>query len=61
MKVYTNTNSSFPSQVVPDAEKQTEEYGLQVSRAIEQEWFGSVSGNRGRFQSGHTNYHQLRL
>ena len=61
MKVYTNTNSSFPSQVVPDAEKQTEEYGLQVSRAIEQEWFGSVSGNRGRFQSGHANYHQLRL
>ena len=28
-----NNNSSFPSQVVPDAEKATLEYGLAVGRA----------------------------
>jgi hypothetical protein len=37
--VYTNVNSSFPSQVVPDAEKNTYDYGYQVGRAIENEWF----------------------
>ena len=34
-----NNNSSFPDQVVPDAEKATLEYGLAVGRAIEGEWF----------------------
>jgi hypothetical protein len=42
--VYTNVNSSFPSQVVPDAEKDTLDYGYQVGRAIENEWF---RGDRG--------------
>ena len=37
--IYTNTNSSFPSQVVPDSEKQSLEYGYAVGRAIEDEWF----------------------
>ena len=37
--VYTNINSSFPSQVVPDAEKNSIEYGRLVGRAIENEWF----------------------
>ena len=48
MNIYTNPNSAFPSQVVDDATKASEEYGLQVSRAIEQEWFnqGRTSGNR---------------
>jgi len=32
-------DSSFPDQVVPDAEKATIEYGLAVGRAIEGEWF----------------------
>ena len=31
--------SYFPSQVVPDAEKVSAEYGLQVGKAIEYEWF----------------------
>jgi hypothetical protein len=61
MKVYTNTNSAFPSQVVPDADKATEEYGLQVSRAIEQEWFDQGRSRQNRFQTGFNNYHQLRL
>jgi hypothetical protein len=61
MKVYTNTNSSFPSQVVSDAEKATYEYGLQVSNAIEKEWFdgGRVNGNR--YLTNWNNFHQLRL
>ena len=61
MKVYTNTNSSFPSQVVSDAEKATEEYGLQVSRAIEQEWFDQGRTNQNRYQTNWNNFHQLRL
>ena len=35
MKIYTNSNSAFPSQVVPDAEKASREYGSQVASAIE--------------------------
>ena len=38
-----NLNSSFPSQVVPDAEKATYDYGLRVGRAIESEWFRNKS------------------
>ena len=33
--IYTTNNSSFPDQVVPDAEKATLDYGLAVGRAIE--------------------------
>ena len=61
MSVYTNTNSAFPSQVVSDAEKTSEEYGLQVSRAIEQEWFGNTRANNNRYASNWGNFHQLRL
>ena len=61
--IYTNTNSSFPSQVVPNAEKASWEYGLRVARAIEGEWFGSGSGTAGgyRFNANFNNYHNLRL
>ena len=45
MKIYTNTNSAFPSQVVSDEIKASYDYGLQVSQAIEQEWFGQVFKN----------------
>tara|TARA_R110000868_G_scaffold73960_1_gene214067 strand:+ start:215 stop:2602 length:2388 start_codon:yes stop_codon:yes gene_type:complete len=61
MKVYTNTNSSFPSQVVPDAIKDSPEYGLQVSRAIEQEWFYSGVTNTNRYNNNWNNFHLLRL
>ena len=58
--IYTNTNSSFPDQVVPDEEKMTYEYGLKVARAIENEWFsGGLSGNK--FSTSANNFHQLRL
>ena len=48
MKMYTNSNSAFPSQVVPDYEKASLEYGSQVAQAIETEWFnqGRTNGNR---------------
>lgn len=62
--IYTNTNSSFPSQVVPDEEKQSLEYGTLVGKAIENEWFrgdrvGSGVGNR--WGSNWQNFHRLRL
>lgn len=61
MNIYTNTNSAFPSQVVPDAVKASEEYGLQVSRAIEQEWFDQGRTTQNRYLSNWNNFHQLRL
>ena len=61
MNIYTNTNSAFPSQVVSDADKASEEYGLQVSRAIEQEWFDQGRTSQNRYVSNWNNFHQLRL
>jgi len=58
--IYTNTRSSFPDQVIPQEEKMTAEYGLQVARAIEGEWFSQgVGGNRYSFN--YTIFHQRRL
>jgi hypothetical protein len=60
MNISTNPNSSFPSQVVSDEEKKSFEYGVQVGRAIEGEWFhGGRSGNR--FATNLNRYHNLRL
>jgi len=60
MNISTNPNSSFPSQVVSDEEKKSFEYGVQVGRAIEGEWFhGGRSGNR--FATNWNKYHNLRL
>jgi len=60
MKVYTNSNSSFPNQVVSDEVKSSLDYGLQVARAIEGEWFQEGrSGNR--YAQSYSNFHQLRL
>ena len=61
--VYTNVNSSFPSQVVPDAEKDTLDYGYQVGRAIENEWFRGDRGlgAGGRFGNNWQDFHRLRL
>ena len=59
MRIQTNSNSSFPSQVVSDEEKSSYEYGMQVAQAIEQEWFqGGRSGNR--YAQSYNNFHQLR-
>jgi len=60
MNISTNPNSSFPSQVVSDEEKQSYDYGKQVGRAIEGEWFyGGRTGNR--FTTNWNKYHSLRL
>jgi len=61
MNIYTNTRSSFPSQVVSDAEKSSIEYGKQVAQAIEGEWFsqGRTTGNR--YLTAWNNFHQQRL
>ena len=61
MNIYTNTNSAFPSQVVDNETKASEEYGLQVSRAIEQEWFNQGRGNGNRYLTNWNNFHRLRL
>ena len=53
----------FPSQVVSDVEKISYEYGLQVAKAIDLEWFGGEGSARGRsrFNSTKNNFHNLRL
>tara|TARA_E500000331_G_scaffold217628_1_gene208642 strand:- start:18 stop:2438 length:2421 start_codon:yes stop_codon:yes gene_type:complete len=56
-----NTTSSFPSQVVPDAEKATYDYGLRVARAIEDEWFRNDRGRYDRFNTNYSNFHRLKL
>ena len=55
------TNSAFPSQVVPEAEKKTLEYGLQVGQAIEYEWFRGGRVNNGRWNSSYNAFNRLRL
>ena len=59
--INTSTNSAFPSQVVPEAEKRTWEYGLRVAQAIEYEWFRGGRLNASRWSSSYQNYHKLRL
>lgn len=62
--IYTNTNSSFPSQVVPDEVKQSYEYGTAVGRAIENEWFrgGTAAvGGSDRWSANWQRFHSLRL
>ena len=59
--INTNYNSSFPDQVVPDVEKASYDYGLQVGRAIESEWFRNDRGWYDRFNTNYNNFHKLRL
>jgi hypothetical protein len=56
-----SNNSSFPDQVVPDAEKATNEYGLRVGQAIESEWFRNDRGWYDKFNTNYNKFHQLRL
>jgi len=50
----------FPSQAVSDAEKTSQAYGLEVSKAIESEWFKRDSGAV-RYYANRDNFHRLRL
>ena len=56
----TILKSSFPSQIASDKEKASEDYGLKVAQAIEQEWFKRDSGAT-RFYSNRDEFHRLRL
>lgn len=51
---------SFPNQFVPDAEKNTEAFGLKIGQAIQYEWFRRDSRS-GRFYSQWRDFHYLRL
>ena len=52
--------TEFPSQAVSDAVKNSQEYGLSVARAIEQEWFNR-DNSVGRFWQTRDEYNKLRL
>ena len=58
--IKTQKKSSFPSQAVSDVEKSSNEYGLQVARAIEAEWFKRDSGSD-RYYDMQMRNHELRL
>ena len=60
MNVVANPNSVFPSQVVTNAEKNSQEYGRQVAQAIESEWFNQ-GGYGNRFATNYNHFHSLRL
>jgi hypothetical protein len=52
--------TSFPSQLVTDAEKASDAFGLQVGRAIQAEWF-MKDGNSCRYYSQWRDFRRLRL
>jgi len=52
---------TFPSVLVPDSEKATEEYGLRIGRSISWEWFSKTGGNSCRYYDQWLNFHKLRL
>jgi hypothetical protein len=56
----TPTKGIFPSQAVSDVEKMDPQYGLQVAKAIESEWFKRDSGSS-RYYANRDNFHRLRL
>jgi hypothetical protein len=50
----------FPSQTASDSEKLDQKYGLEVAKAIENEWFKKSHGVN-RFFQHQNNFHKLRL
>jgi hypothetical protein len=52
--------TSFPSQLATDAEKASEQFGLQVGEAITAEWFRK-DGNNCRYYGQWREFHRLRL
>ncbi len=62
MQIQTYNGSSFPDQVVPEEVKKSLDYGRQVGRAIEGDWFsGTRTGVSGRFNNNYNNFRNLRL
>jgi hypothetical protein len=58
--IYTNSQSSFPDQVVSQEEKMSLDYGLAVGRAIEGEWWAAGVGGA-RYTNNYNIYHRRRL
>ena len=54
------TSSVFPSQLATDAEKASDQFGLQVGQAIQYEWFRK-DGNSCRYYGRWKEFHRLRL
>jgi hypothetical protein len=54
------TSKGFPSQFVSDAEKATDEFGLQIGQAIQYEWF-KRDGQGCRYYDQWRDFHRLRL
>ena len=54
----TESVINFPSQAVSDLEKLSDEYGLKVAKAIQQEWF---NGSNNKFEGNINSFHKLRL
>ncbi len=54
------SSTYFPSQFVSDAEKATDEFGLQIGQAIQYEWF-KKDGNQCRYYNQWRDFHRLRL
>ena len=52
--------TSFPSQMATDAEKASDEFGLQIGSAIQYEWF-KKDGNSCRYYSQWRDFRRLRL
>lgn len=52
--------TAFPNQFASDKEKETFEYGLQISQSVQYEWFRK-DGNNSRFYDQWGNFHKLRL
>ncbi len=52
--------TGFPSQFVTDAEKASDEFGLQVGQAIQYEWFRK-DGNQCRYYNQWRDFNRLRL
>jgi len=62
MQIQTYNGSSFPDQVVPEEVKNSIDYGRQVGRAIEGDWFsGTRTGISGRYNTNYNNFRNLRL
>jgi hypothetical protein len=57
---HSSVRANFPSQVVSDAEKLSYDYGLEVAKAIETEWFNN-DRSLNRYSNNHNNFHNLRL
>jgi hypothetical protein len=53
--------TDFPDQLAPDIDKMTWDYGLEVGKAIQYEWFKNKGGGTCRFYDQWIDFHRTRL